>query len=295
MIPDSDKVAALIRETAEIEILPRFRSLAEGEVTEKGPGNLVTVADLAAEARLSRGLAGILPGSVVVGEEAVEKEPQRMARLEGAPPVWIVDPIDGTGNFVDGSPEFAVMVAYLVGGDCVAGWIHDPVRDVTAAAMRGDGAWMGSRRLSVAAAPPALADMSGALYYRSRAPAFRDHLRAARARLGAVQNHRCAGQEYLRLVEARAHFAVFSRLNPWDHVAGVLIHGEAGGAGARLDGTLYRPDWARDATWTPRRGLMMAPDRATWRQLHRLFFATAPGWTGAVFDADADGQSGRLR
>ncbi|MHA1114222.1 MAG: inositol monophosphatase family protein, partial [Alphaproteobacteria bacterium] len=258
--------------------------LAEGDVSEKGPGNLVTVADLAAEARLSRGLVDIVPGSVVVGEEAVESQPERMAHLEGAPPVWIVDPVDGTGNFVDGSPEFAVMVAYLVGGACVAGWIHDPLRDVTAVAMRDDGAWMDDRRLEVAAPAP-LDDMRGALYYRSREPAFRDHLRAASARLGDIRNHRCAGQEYLRLVDGRIHFAVFSRLNPWDHVAGALIHGEAGGSNARLDGTPYRPDWARDATWTPQRGLMMAPDRETWQRLHRLFFATAPGWDGADFGA----------
>ena len=70
MSPDSERVANFIRETAEADIMPRFRSLAAHEVIEKKPGDLVTVADQDAEERLTRMLCGLTPGALVVGEEA---------------------------------------------------------------------------------------------------------------------------------------------------------------------------------------------------------------------------------
>ena len=72
---DSQRVAELMRETAAAELLPRFRNLAKEDVRQKRPGDFVTVADLASEQRLASGLARILPGVPVVGEEAVENEP----------------------------------------------------------------------------------------------------------------------------------------------------------------------------------------------------------------------------
>lgn len=273
MIPDSDRVIELIRETAQTDILPRFRSLLDSEISEKGPNDLVTVADVAAEARLTRVLRDMVAGSVVIGEEAVAEDPERMTRLEGAPPVWVIDPIDGTGNFVAGRTSFAVLVSYLVGGECVAGWIHDPLRDVTAAAMKGEGAWLDGRRLSVAAPAP-ISAMSGALYYYPRkSKDAQTRFDVAKRRLGSITNLRSAGQEYLMLAEGRIHFAAFSRLNPWDHTAGILIHGESGGHNARLDGRPYHPDWKRDAHWSAERGVLAAPDAKSWRVLQELLFA----------------------
>ena len=75
MTPDIDKVTRIIAEAAEEAVLPRFRALAAHEIREKEAGDLVTVADVEAEAVLSRRLAEILPGSLVVGEEAAEEDP----------------------------------------------------------------------------------------------------------------------------------------------------------------------------------------------------------------------------
>ena len=71
---DAERVAELMRETAAAELLPRFRNLSKDDVRQKRPGDIVTVADVAAEQRLASGLAKILPGVPVVGEEAVEKD-----------------------------------------------------------------------------------------------------------------------------------------------------------------------------------------------------------------------------
>jgi len=110
-VPDLDRVARLIREVAETEILPRFRRLEEHHTWEKRPGSLVTVADEAAEKRLEDGLLRLAPGSVALGEEAAEKDSSIFERLLDDEPVWIIDPVDGTKNFAAGRPEFAVIVA----------------------------------------------------------------------------------------------------------------------------------------------------------------------------------------
>jgi len=83
-LPDPARVIACLRETAAEDILPRFRALGAGDVMEKGPDDPVTVADLASEKRLPRMLAGLLPGSVVVAEAAVFRDPTRLDRLRGS-------------------------------------------------------------------------------------------------------------------------------------------------------------------------------------------------------------------
>jgi fructose-1,6-bisphosphatase/inositol monophosphatase family enzyme len=163
-LPDIELVSRIIRDTAVKEIMPRFENLATGDITEKRPGDLVTAADIAAEQRLERELVALVPGSAVVGEEAAEANPDILGVLAGDAPVWVIDPVDGTYNFAHAKPCFAVIIAYCLGGRTVAGWIHDPVADITTWAVEGQGAWIGKHRLTVA--PPAsLESMSGSLGY----------------------------------------------------------------------------------------------------------------------------------
>ncbi|MEX2628610.1 MAG: inositol monophosphatase family protein [Tistlia sp.] len=264
---DIAAVARLIAEAGAEEALPRFRQLAAHEVTQKASGELVTVADHAVEAVLTRRLAELLPGSLVVGEEAVEADPAVLARFERDEYVWIIDPIDGTGNFAKGRPVFAVMVGLVRGRELLAGWIHDPIEGVTAMAEAGQGALLagpeGERRLRLTPAPP-LAEMTGAL----NAGTFGSKELAAtlarnRRRLAALDGLHCAGQDYLRLVRGEMHFLLFSKTKPWDHVPGLVIHREAGGFGQLLEGRAYRP------TDIASYGLLSAPDEASWRTLRQ--------------------------
>ncbi len=119
-----DEVGELIRQVAHDVVLPRFQHLAAGEVHEKAPGELVTVADQESERLLTTGLMRLLPGSVVVGEEAVAADPQVLRHLDDAGPVWLVDPVDGTANFAAGRDPFAVMVALQRDGETAAGRIR---------------------------------------------------------------------------------------------------------------------------------------------------------------------------
>jgi fructose-1,6-bisphosphatase/inositol monophosphatase family enzyme len=265
MRPDIDRVTRLIEEAAAAEIMPRFQRLAAGDVREKGPGDLVTIADEAVEARLTPLLTALVPGSMVVGEEAAAADPNLLNRLLDDRPVWIIDPVDGTSNFAEGRPAFAVMVALARGTQILAAWIHDPVKPRTAVAAAGEGAWLDGQRLSVATAPSSPGDMAGVLlsgFFGSRELGRR--IDARRNRVRALRSVRCAGIEYLRLASGEMHFSLFTKLMPWDHAPGVLLHREAGGYASYVEGGAYEPAAIK------RSGLLLAPDPESWQQLHGL-------------------------
>lgn len=266
MLPDISRVTAAIREAAAAEILPRFQNLARHEIGEKGPGDLVTIADLETERHLGRLLTAIAPGTAVIGEEAVHKDKALLGLLEGPDPVWVIDPVDGTLNFAEARPVFAVILALVRDGRTLAGWIHDPLRDATITASEGAGAWLDGRRLRVVQGLP-LNRLTGALYGRFGERGSAKRIGAASGRLGRIRNLGCVGREYMELAEGLAHFALYSRTWPWDHAAGVLIQGEAGGYSAFLDGQPYSP--------LRREGqLLLAPDPDAWHDLSDLLLTT---------------------
>ena len=257
---DLARVEAIIREVAALEILPRFRKLAEDDIREKQPGQLVTVADEEAERRLTQQLPELLPGSVVVGEEGVAAEPARLGALDDAAPVWLVDPVDGTQNFSEGNPIFATMVALVRARETLASWIYDPVVDRIAVAEHGAGATLDGMPLRTRAAPP-LAEMTGRLGGKTA--------QKLRGKVGHIRNWRCAGHEYLDIVTGEMHFSLYRRLFPWDHAPGVLLVREAGGHAAYLDGEPYRPGDINAS-------LLSAADHGSWGTLQALILELAP-------------------
>jgi fructose-1,6-bisphosphatase/inositol monophosphatase family enzyme len=261
MTLDVARVGALIEAAAAEEIAPRFGKLADADVRDKGANDPVTVVDLAMERRLSAALADLLPGSAVVGEEAVADDAHVHDRIDGDDPVWLIDPLDGTLNFTQGRPTIAVIVALVRRGRTVAGWIHDPLGRATAMVEAGAGAWWGGGRVTLAPPPRDLSALTGPVNAKYFPEPQRERLRERRARVNHVRPLFCAGQEYLRLASGAIHFALFWRIKPWDHAAGVLLHREAGGHAARVNGEPYQPT-DRDG------GLLLAPDAATWRTLH---------------------------
>ncbi len=265
---DPEKVAAAIRETAEIEVMPLFGKLAACDIREKGPGDLVSIADEASERHLTELLLALLPGSVVVGEESVAADAKVLDRLATQDAVWIVDPIDGTLNFCAGIPIFAVMVALVRRGETVGGWIFDPVNGEMLSAIKGEGAWLNGTRLRVPA-PPLLAAMKGAIS-PDHVPdkAQQTELRRQYLFHGDPGDFRCAGREYTELSRGGRHFTTFRKLLPWDHAPGVLIHCEAGGYSATMDD---------DAPYSLQRHsgpFLAAPDRGSWQELRELIYRT---------------------
>ena len=239
---DAERVADLIRQTAAAELTPRFRNLGEGDVRQKKPGDFVTVADLASEQRLASGLARILPGAPVVGEEAVEIDAgllDLIGRPEGT--CWIVDPLDGTANFAAGKDTFAIIVCLVHRTETVAAWILDVPRGRMAVALKGQGVTLDGARVCGTPPPPGHR-FTGFIGPRVR-KTFDQQLPAAQAaRLGPTRTLRCAGVEYLEILAGTADFSFYRNTKPWDHAGGALMLAEAGGGALRLDGTPYTPD-----------------------------------------------------
>ncbi|MDQ2625303.1 MAG: inositol monophosphatase, partial [Actinomycetota bacterium] len=141
-VVDLDAVARLVREVGLELVLPRFRDLRAGEISEKSPGDLVTAVDVEAERVLTARLGEIAPGVPVVGEEAVAADAALLDVLAREPLAFVVDPIDGTRAFVEGDPDFAVMVALVERGVTVASWISLPAYDELFTAVLGEGVWV---------------------------------------------------------------------------------------------------------------------------------------------------------
>jgi len=268
----ASEVAALLREAARTEIMPRFRRLAAGEVRAKSSAfDLVTEADEAAERRLTEALGRLFPGALVLGEEAAAADPAVLGRLGGDGLVFVLDPVDGTANFAAGAPLFGVMAAAVWRGETIGAWIHDPMGDDTAIALRGEGAWIeaeGHRADCRVAESVPVGRMIGAVSWGYMDPARKARVLPALAALGGTLNFRCAAHEYRLAATGAVHLLAYNRLMPWDHAAGVLLHAEAGGYSAQFDGAAYSPRVHQG-------GLLCAPDRAAWDAAREALFLQA--------------------
>ncbi len=266
MIPNSDKVTQIIRETASTLITPRFRMLNDEQVREKAPGDLVTIADVEAEKHLEAKLTALIPGSLVVGEEEAEDFPSVLDRLKRDAPVWVLDPLDGTRNFAKGRVPFAVIVAYCQGGETLMGWIHDPLADETVWAAKGKGCWFGDTRLVLGKAPP-INQMKGSLSGR-----VAKRLETVAGAPKDINRVGCVGRDYMDLALGHLHFARYAfLLKPWDHAAGVLMHKEAGGASRLIKaGRDYHPDLTPKEAEKADEILMLAPDIESLEALSKM-------------------------
>jgi fructose-1,6-bisphosphatase/inositol monophosphatase family enzyme len=254
-------VSALIRRTAEAVILPRFQALAPGDIHEKRPGDLVTIADTEAEAMLGALLTQAVPGTVVCGEEGVARNRCTLELLEQHNPVWVIDPVDGTSNFVRGKPVFAVIVALVESGMTKAGWLYDPIGGITVHAVAGGGAWCESRRLTVDPLLP-LSRMSGSAYGRILGRGDIAQWLTADGTVSTVQNSGSCGIDYIRLARGETQFKFSSASLPWDHAAGLLVMKEAGAEARFLDGGDYQ-------IHDHNRALLIAPSQDSWAALRR--------------------------
>jgi len=255
----SDEILPLLMDVADEVILPRFRSLTTNDVEEKAPGEVVTVADREAEELIAARLRNLLPGVPVVGEEAVAANPALLSAIGDADACWLVDPLDGTANFIEGRATFAVMVALVRHGETVGSWIWRPHDRVGYAAERGGGAWRNGVRLSTSPASSDVGRLRGAVLTRFLDADERAMVEAAIPRFESVApGHHCAGVEYPLIAEGDQDFVVFKRMLPWDHAAGILLLEEAGGVARRWNGTPYAPSQHRT-------GILAATDDACWK------------------------------
>jgi fructose-1,6-bisphosphatase/inositol monophosphatase family enzyme len=248
---ETDEILTLLDDVAAEVINPRFRALSAGQIHEKNPGDLVTVADHESEVLITEALLAAYPDAVVLGEEAFATDAGLLQKYAAAEHAFTVDPVDGTKNFVNGSKDHAVMVAELRDGDVTRAWIWQPQHGLAYVAERGVGAWVNGRRLSRSAPSPESREWRGVT---SRPSWIGRELSGLRPlELTWV----CCGIDYPHLVAGHADFAVYGHDNPWDHAPASLILRESGAHLGTLDGRDYDP--RRSGT-----GLVAAADRATY-------------------------------
>jgi myo-inositol-1(or 4)-monophosphatase len=210
-----------------------FGEVEHLQVSLKGPANFVTAADRRAEQILLEELTLARPGYSFLGEEGGRREGPDKTHT------WIVDPLDGTTNFLHGIPHFAISIALEREDTIVAGLVYNPANDDLFTAERGKGAFLNDQRLRVAARKR-LADSVVACGLPHRG---RGDLVLARRELAAVQEVvvglRRFGAAALDLAWiAAGRFDVFWErdLKPWDIAAGLILVREAGGYCTDLKG-----------------------------------------------------------
>ncbi len=231
-------VAALIRQVARDIVLPRYQNLTADQISEKAANDFVTIADKESEIRLAEGLLAILPEAGVVGEEACAADSSILDRA-GDGLNWIIDPIDGTGNFAAGKPPFGIIIALADQGTTIAGWLYDPLTDRLCHAALDAGAFIDGERVFARESGADLPIAALAVFFMSEAERADIQARAGSS-FTLVDIPRCAAEQYPRLLLGQNDVSVFARSLPWDHAAGTLLLNEAGGRCARLDGSAYR-------------------------------------------------------
>jgi len=237
-----DGAVAVTRQAA-VPVLDMFRQDpqvwtkdSQGVRREARPGegrirNPVTEADLAADQLLREGLLELLPGSGWLSEETADTD----ARL-GCEAVWIVDPIDGTREYVEGVPDFALSVALSVSGDPALAVLFNPARQDLFTALAGNGVWRNGEPISATAR----LDLDGATLLASRTETKRGEFAAFAERMQVREVGSTAYKlALLAAGEADAYFTRKPR-NEWDVAAGILLCREAGSRVTDLGGADHR-------------------------------------------------------
>lgn len=224
-------IARRAAEEAGRVIMQGLRQLDQLQVEEKGRGDLVSAVDRRSEEVIRRVLLEKFPGHAVLGEEFGAS-----GRSEFE---WVIDPLDGTANFVHGLPQFAVSIALLKGGKPEAGVVYNPVTDDWFTAARGQGAQWNGRKMRVNTLRDAGRGFVGTGFPFKSPDKLALQYRYVEAALAAFSDVRRLGSAALDLcfVACGRLDAFFEMgLNPWDMAAGVLIAQEAGAIVTDLQG-----------------------------------------------------------
>ena len=207
-------------------LLRDFGEVEQLQVSVKGPGDFVSTADLKADRTIKSELKKARPGYAMLFEES-GAEPGSDSRHR-----WIVDPLDGTTNFLHGIPHFAISIALERDNEIVAGVIYEPVRDEMYWAEKGAGAYVNDRRLRVSARRQLGESVIGTGMPLAARRDLTTYMATLTAVIKATAGIRRMGSATLDLAYVAAgRFDGFWEfgLSPWDMAAGILLVREAGG------------------------------------------------------------------
>ncbi|HVZ02985.1 MAG TPA: inositol monophosphatase family protein [Dongiaceae bacterium] len=210
-----------------------FGEVSQLQVSQKGPGDFVSNADLKSERTLREELQKARPTFGFLMEESGE--------AKGSDPDhrWIVDPLDGTTNFLHGLPHFAISIALEQKGEIIAGLVYDPAKDELFWAEKGGGAFCNDRRMRVSGRkqlPESLLATGIPFIGHGDRPRFLKQLDAAMRETAGVRRLGAAALDLAYVAAGRYECFWEEELSPWDIAAGILLVKEAGGYVTDLKG-----------------------------------------------------------
>ncbi len=262
---DPDKISQYIKEVAAERIIPRFQNLVEDEInTKSGPSDLVTIADIEAEEDLTKIFKDLIPGSIVIGEEAVSKGEVTIDALTSESGyIWVIDPVDGTHNFAHGKPIFATMVALVNRNETVQSWIYNIPGEEVAIAEKGSGVTLNNTKKTYPQYDEVdLTKLRGFISRKFLPSSMRVEVeKILDDAFGEVDSYKCCGHDYLAILRGDAYYAMYSKIHPWDHLPGALMMEEAGGYLRQWNASNYT---AKDA----KGGILVTPDQRLWDEIH---------------------------
>ena len=211
-----------------------FGEVENLQVSRKGPADFVSAADLKAEKTIREELSRARPGYGFLMEESGAVAPS-----DGSGRCWIVDPLDGTTNFLHGLPQFAISIALEERGEVIAGLVYDPIKDDLFHAERGGGAFHNDRRLRVSSRSRLAESLiaTGAPYIghgdRER---YLGEIDAVMAQTAGIRRWGSAALDLAYVAAGRFDAFWEWGLSAWDIAAGTILVREAGGYVSELNG-----------------------------------------------------------
>jgi fructose-1,6-bisphosphatase/inositol monophosphatase family enzyme len=252
-------IEEILKECTESCILPYFKNLTENQIeTKTSDEDFVTIADRESETYLTDVFTKMTPGCVVLGEEAYAENHDVMKRAAQADNVWIVDPVDGTGNFKDGKDEFCLLLAHVNRGVLDGAWIYAPKLNKFVAWSVGEAVTINGKAVSLDKKEKLLDQMviGDHIAYgypddRKQLVENRQFFHQPRVSLGSF------GIETVWMLENRIDALSFARCNPWDIAPCAAMISALGGKALKIDGsameknTLFSRDGAFLACRSP--------------------------------------------
>ena len=207
-----------------------------GDWVSKDRADFVTEVDREAERMIAADLTAAVPGSSIIGEE-LSPNAQHPAP---STVVWVVDPLDGTTNFLHRFPIYAVSIAAVQDGELVAGVVHHATPDLVYTATRGGGAFLDGERIEVSAnGDPQKSLISTGIPFKdiSQWPAYSKQIQAIATGTAGIRRPGSAALDLCDVAAGRMEGFWEMRLSPWDVAAGTLIVREAGGKVTNFEGS----------------------------------------------------------
>ena len=219
-------------------ILPKYKNLKDQDIRYKNGTDLVTLADIEAEKELKKNLLKIIPKANFIGEEEYSVNNEILNYYNENNYCWTVDPIDGTTNFVKGKEKFAIMIALTYKNSILYSWIYKPLKEEMFYAIHNEGAYFEDQKIYTEGILK-LNKAKGSISTKYWDEDYLEKLKLLKNYFAEVKSYGCIGFEYTDIALGVRNFAILSKLSPWDHIPGILLVRESGGADTDFDKKPY--------------------------------------------------------